>query len=355
MSSERLLSLALGLTVLAGCAVRPGGLGPHPDGGTSLVWPSPPDPARVVFWQVIDEPTDLVGGGGALSQLRDLLAGAPPERLVTPAALAVDDRLGLAVADIGIPGVHLFDWVHGRHRILTGGDDHPLRSPVGVAFGPARAGAAEVAVWVSDSERASVIVFSADGTVLREISDPDRLLRPAGLVVDAAAGVVTVVDVLAHDLKQYDLEGRHLRSFGSQGAEAGQFNYPTHLTRLADGGFAVTDSLNFRVQVLDSAGAPRWSVGRLGDAPGCLSRPKGVAADRDGNLWIVDALFENVQAFDPTGALLLHVGGPGRRPGEFWLPSGLAIDSHSRMWIADAHNHRIQVFELRPGAPEAAP
>ncbi len=346
MNSEwRLAPLLVPLLALA-CARGPGG--PHADPSLSAVWPAPPEPPRVSLLQLVDEPRDLVVERGVWRTLRGVFAGAPTERLVNPTALAMDARLGLLIADPGVPGVHLLDWVNGRSRLLQGDDEHPLVSPVGVVVTP------DGIIGVSDSARGAITLLTAEGDVVGEITDPGRLQRPAGLAFDAVANEFIVVDVLAHGLKRYTRDGQFVSSVGEQGTAPGQFNFPTHLHRAPDGRLAVTDSLNFRVQVLDADGTPLRQVGRLGDTPGSLARPKGVVFDAAGNLWVVDAQFENIQAFNDDGLLLLHLGGPGHAPGRFWLPSGLAIDAQNRLVVADTHNHRVQIFQLLAG-PEGIP
>ncbi|MBN1475536.1 6-bladed beta-propeller [Candidatus Sumerlaeota bacterium] len=342
------VSLALALALSLSMCARRGPSGPRADASLDMVWPAPPEPPRVRLLQIVESPQDLIAGGGLWAGLQSIVAGEPTERLATPSALAVNESLGLVVADPGVPGVHIFDWVRDEYHLVQGDDEHPLVSPVGVAITP------DGVICVSDSARGAIVLISADGEITGEITDPGRLLRPAGLAFDPESRELIVVDVLAHGLKRYTLGGVMTLSCGGQGIEPGQFNFPTHLFRMADGRLVVTDSLNFRLQVLSSTGQPLAMIGRLGDAPGCLARPKGVVADSEGNIWVVDAQFENIQVFDPVGQLLLHFGGAGQAPGQFWLPAGLAMDGENRLFVADTHNRRVQIFQCMPG-PEVMP
>lgn len=332
--------------ITGACATAP--RGPHSEAGVDLVWPPPPEAARVRFVQSVSGPADLLGPSSLVGQLRDVIFGTSTVRLVNPSALAVDEQVGLVVADTGLPGIHVFDWQRGRYSLLTGDEDHPVFSPVGVAIAP------DGTLWVSDSVRSAVTHLSFEGEVLGEIFDPANLHRPAGIAYDETDDTLVIVDVLAHCVRRFTTGGELIATVGEQGAEPGKFNFPTHLALDAEGNMAVTDSLNFRVQLLSRDGTPQEVIGRLGDAPGCLARPKGVAFDVEGNIWIVDAQFENIQAFDREGRLLLHIGDPGHRPGEFWLPSGLAIDAGGRLFVADTHNGRAQIFQLVT-AQEATP
>ena len=45
----------------------------------------------------------------------------------------------------------------------------------------------------------------------------------------------------------FDLSGRKLFSFGKQGSENGEFNYPTHIAIDSADNLYIMDTLNFRV------------------------------------------------------------------------------------------------------------
>ncbi|HEV3486847.1 MAG TPA: hypothetical protein VG106_15655, partial [Vicinamibacterales bacterium] len=69
------------------------------------------------------------------------------------------------------------------------------------------------------------------------------LQRPTGIVADEDR--LHVVDTLGHRIVTVSPDGRVLGSFGSRGAEPGQFNFPTNIARDAAGRLYVTDSMNF--------------------------------------------------------------------------------------------------------------
>jgi DNA-binding beta-propeller fold protein YncE len=95
-------------------------------------------------------------------------------------------------------------------------------------------------------------------------------------------------------------DGAHVRTIGSKGVGAGQFQYPTGVAFDAAGHIVVVEQDNHRVQVL------RYS----------------------------------------DGAHVRTIGSYGSGNGQFYSPcGGIAIDSDGRMVVSDTCNHRVQVLQ----------
>ncbi|MFQ5697002.1 MAG: 6-bladed beta-propeller [Myxococcota bacterium] len=331
----------LGLWAAIACA-RPPSPRAWDAPGESRVWPAGPDPGRIEYVGALQSGEDLGRPRGLLERLVRGLAGAEPDRMLAPLAVAVTPSGLLVVADPGVPTLHFFDLGRRRYDRLDADAARTLRSPVGVAVADGGR------TFVSDSALGRVFVFDADR---RRIGDfgAGVLQRPTGLALDPSQDHLYVVDTLACQVVVFDVAGRPVRRFGERGTGPGQFNGPTHIAIAPDGTIAISDSLNFRVQVFHPDGTLSHSVGRPGDVAGSFARPKGVGFDSFGNLYVVDAAFENVQIFGPEGALLLAFGHAGGGIGGFSLPAGIAIDDRDRIWVADSFNQRVQVFRLRPG------
>lgn len=336
--------LALALT---GCAAGPwpGFPTPRPDDPR---WPPPPEVARIAYVTQLRSHEDLFQVASRLGWLGGMIFGQPDSTLVRPYALALHPEGGLLVADPGRQCVHYYDWNRRRYIVLgRGGQDieSVLPSPVGVAA------LADGRILVCDSRLGRIEAFDSDGNALGEFGAGAGLARPAGIAVSQSAGgggvEIYVADVTGHRIAVFDLAGNLVRWIGERGAGPCQFNFPTHITVMADGRLAVTDSLNFRVQVIEPDGTFVRQVGSLGDSPGRFSKPKGVAADSSGRIMVVEGLYDRLQIFSPTGELLLDLGMPGSEAGQFWLPAGICIDRDSgRIFIADTYNSRVQVFEM---------
>lgn len=336
--------LALAVILPLGCATHPWtGFSTRIDPG--LVWPPPPEPARVAWVTQIRGQEDLFQTAGFWRNVGEMIGGKPETGMERPYAVALHPAGGLLVADPGRQRVHFYDWGRRRYVEIGSARKGGLPSPVGVAA------LADGRILVSDSRLGTIESFNADGKWLGPFCAAGVLGRPAGLAASAARGEVCAVDVARHEVRVFDLGGRPLRTLGSHGAGPGQFNYPTHIALDGQGRLVVTDSLNFRVQILNPDGSFVSSFGELGDAPGKFSKPKGVAVDGAGHIIVIEGLFDAMQFFDGQGRLLMSVGASGHGPGEFWLPGGICYDAKERLlFVADSSNKRVQVFRLLDAA-----
>ena len=311
----------------------------------ALQWPFPPGKAKLTF---VASWTGFSPRKGAGQALRTLAYGGQPEErdafvLPVDAAKGADGRI--AVADLGRRCVHLFVPEQQKYLRLTGAKDHPLVSPVALAFDEASH------LYVSDSAGA-VVGFDAGGEVLFTVTE--ALRRPTGIAYSPRKKLLYVVDTLANEVRVLRTDGSSVSSFGARGEEAGGFNFPTHIAWSPKGELYVTNTLAFRIEIFDEDGKPKGSFGRHGDGSGDLAMPKGVAVDRDGVVYVVDGLFDNVQLFSRAGEFLLTLGRRGTDPGEFWLPSGASIAADGELLVCDTYNRRIQVFRITEGYADQA-
>jgi sugar lactone lactonase YvrE len=334
---------------MSGCAAKTWALrAERPE--IALQWPYQPNRPKVTYERALGGFSRQHGGAAAL---RAIVYGREKEEsnaFVLPVAVAKGADGRIAVADMGRRCVHLY--VPERQAyVRLDGDGNTLRfvSPVGVAF------ADDGRLFAADSA-GRVLVFGEDGGFQRTLAaaGSEPLQRPTGLAWSPRSRRLYVVDTLAHRVHAFSESGEHVRSFGTRGEGAGQFNYPTHIFWAAPGEIYVTNSLDFRIDILDEEGAPKGSFGHHGDGSGDLAMPKGVAVDAEGIIYVADALFDNVQLFDRSGRFLLTVGGRGTDFGEFWLPAGLFISADGELYVCDTYNRRIQVFRITvPYAPTA--
>ena len=329
---------AVFVALVSGCAAPP-----VQDKGVKMVWPPPPQEARIKFVRNIVSERDLTMDTTFTENLAAFLTGEkmPSGRIAEPVGLAVsDDGDRLYVADMMQQAVFVFDFKAKKFRKL--GD-------VGVPSGIALDGKENI--YVVDTGRKSIGVFGPDGKQLNEFADPE-LSRPNGIAVDKARGKVYVVDTggadaKQHNVKVYDLNGKRIGTIGgAPGGDLGRFSYPTYVTLDSSGNVYVSDTLNSRVQKFDPDGNFVTTFGQLGTNWGEFDKPKGIAVDTFGNLYVADSGWSNVQIFNPKGQVLLFFGGRGPVPGMMKNPLALAIDKGNRIYVGDYLNHRIGVYEL---------
>lgn len=333
----RRIAMVAALYLLAGCSWGRGG--PKADNVPRIVWPEPPEQARIELVSVFSGASELGIERSIWTRLANLITGGADVQMVRPTGIAVSSER-IAVADPGAGVVHVYDLSRHRAVVLAACRAVALGEPVGVAMLADR-------IYVSDSARARIDVFDSAGDC--EASwELESGSRPAGVAADSSRARLYVADVGAHRVLGFDPQGNVILRIGNRGIDAGEFNYPTWVAVDDAGNLYVTDSLNFRVQIFDPNGTPTGAFGDQGDSSGQLARPKGIGVDRDGHLYLVDALFDAVQLFGRDGRYLMVFGGQGREPGHFWLPSGLAVD-HDRIFVADSYNRRVQVFRFLGG------
>jgi DNA-binding beta-propeller fold protein YncE len=272
-----------------------------------LAWPQAPEKPK------IRHVTTIRGFKERGVSLRMLFFGKGEDRLRNPVAVAAGSDGRFAVADTGTKSVHLYIPKEERYIGVSRLGSGEMVSPVGVAFDD------ELRLYVSDSFQEKISVFDRKGEYLFSI-DRTRdgvLRRPTGLAYDPGKKAVFAVDTVSHRVHAFTTKGEPVVSFGERGNGDGQFNFPTHIFRAADGRIYVTDAMNFRIQIFDSSGGFVAAFGRHGDGSGDFSMPKGVASDSEGTVYVVDALFDAIQLFDEKGEFLLTLGSRGGGQGEF--------------------------------------
>lgn len=174
------------------------------------------------------------------------------------------------------------------------------------------------------------------------------------IVADYGNDRVQVVPSRAGDRPQHTL------AFGTSGTGPGQFSGPAHVAvpihsasdDLEHVSVYVTDSRNNRVQQFDLTGRFIRMWGTEGDQPGEFRTPVGVSVDVSGNVYVVDSGNHRVQVFDSTGRYLHSWGSFGSAPGQFAGPIDITalndtLGSNNRtrfLVVTDHGNDRIQWF-----------
>jgi len=172
-----------------------------------------------------------------------------PEFAWGPLAITFDESAALRATDVGQTEQHriVFFTEEGSRTVTVGRTaqvsttlDSPSEFffPSGIATGP------KGVVYVADSNNRRIQVFGSSGEFVRII---DSSGIPRGLAVDD--NQLFAVDALAHVVDIYDLQGKRLAQFGSNGFGPGQFSYPADVDLDARGRIFVTDRENNQVQV----------------------------------------------------------------------------------------------------------
>lgn len=204
-------------------------------------------------------------------------------------------------------------------------------------------------VIVSDSHYNCVRVYSADGELLRTIGDePGRLSYVSDALCDKEGNFYVSEFGDNQRISKFDPDGKFLTSWGTPGAEPGQFARIRAITLGPDGNLYVADACNHRIQVFTPDGSFVRAFGSAGMGPGELSYPYDVACSfgRMPYLYVCESGNNRVQKFTLEGQPLGTWGGNGRAPGQLCNPWALAVDSRGRVHVVDSLNDRVQRIDF---------
>lgn len=308
-----------------------------------LLWPPPPQTPRIQYIRTLSKPSDIGVKKTFFTRATEVLSGSEEAEfpLIRPYGIYANSQM-IYITDPGARILHIFDFENKKYSQIKKAYKTDLISPIGVCVDK------NGNIYLSDSLLRRVMVFDRNGDYIRDIGSTKMFVRPTGIAMDEER--VYVVDTHKHQVMVFSKKDRKLLfSFGKNGKDKGEFNFPTNIFMGKDKLLYITDSMNFRVQIFDRDGNYINSFGRLGDSTGYFSKPKGIAVDSDGNIYVSDAHFDIIQIFDKEGRLLLTFGNTGRRAGELVLPAGLFIDDEDRIYVADSYNKRIQIFQYLKG------
>ncbi len=261
--------------------------------------------------------------------------------MAAPYEVTTDSMMRLIISDPDQRAVHVLDPQGKTSFTLLGGQGRRLQLPAGVAVD------AEDNIYIADSERGMVLVYSQYGQFLRSIGrfhGENMYERPTGIAIDRKAGRLYLADTPRNLVFVLDLQGNVLKSLGKDrhGNGSGEFISPTHIA-VGYPGIAVLDTEGARIQVLDSKSNCTYTfVG--------VDRGYGLAVDGGGNIYVSYVARSIISIYQPDGLPMRSFGRPGSRVGEFHAPRGLWVDASNRLYVADAANARVQVFQLNPGA-----
>jgi len=338
--SRNLLVLA-GVLCLAGCATQ------TPVAKSYLVFPPPPDEARIQYLTSYGTENDL----GPQSKWSRFLVGS--ERILRPIwkpyGVAIRDGK-IYVADTQAINISIADLAKHRIRYIRPDGLGAMKLPINVAVDQ------DGTVYVTDIGRRQVLLYDQQGKLVDTIGRKDEM-RPCGICL--AGDKLYVTDMTNHCVRVYNKSTRELLLTVPRGPatnDQARLFSPTNVAVDRDGRIYVSDSGGFAAKIYDAQGNHLLTIGELGAMPGQFTLPKGIGVDHEGRVYVVDAAVPVVQVFDHEGRLLMMFGEP-KSSGEagLYLPAALTIDyndlSYFQKYVAPGYKLEYLILLTNQAGP----
>ena len=180
-----------------------------------LVWPPPPEEAKIGFVQSFSAPEDLKIKKSIFKKIWEFIIGEDVEnRIVKPYGIFAAKDEKIYITDSGSRRIHIFDLDKKKYSFIDRvRKDEFFTSPIGVAVDD------KANVYVSDSVIGKVFVFDEKGKIKSEIGGKGILARPAGLAINPVNNYLYVVDTASNKIKVISLDGKPVSEFGQRGQE----------------------------------------------------------------------------------------------------------------------------------------
>lgn len=224
------------------------------------------------------------------------------------------------------------------HRMFVGqqgSEPGQFTHPWGVAVSE------EGRLVVCDSDNKRLQVFDINSDEPRFISMVNLNSSPFCEVMEEGTGRL-FVSLESNEIGIVSMDGQLVSSFGSQGSNAGQLNFPVGVALNSRGDLFVGDSFNKRVSVFDNTGDYLCHFGSDADFYG--NDGIELAIDSFDRIVVSDSYSSKLSMFDGGFKLVGQYGKKGSGIGQFYYPKGMCFDRKSNLVVCDSLNDRLQVI-----------
>ncbi len=225
---------------------------------------------------------------------------------------------------------------------IYGYGDRPsefLKNPLGVGFD----GGGNV--WVSDTGHSRVLVFTADGGLIRILGaeeGPGKLYTPYGIVADPDRDRVYVADWAGRNVKVYSTSGAYIGHLPADDQDLEVFGpngFSPYDVQVLNGRVIVSSNDGLYFFDTDGHVVARWGGKVRGVKLGMFNFPDSFDVDPEtGRVYVADTMNRRIVALDRQGRWLWVSGKPDER-GQimgFWqLPRGIQVGPDGNLYVVD--------------------
>lgn len=308
-----LIAVVIG-TVLSACKSNQG-FSKKDAVSPAIIYPLPPDTARIQFLTAISSSADVVKERSAFYTF---VAGNEEVKTIQKPYGVHLHKGKMYVCDIKQKGIVIIDLAAKNFELFAPAGIGALRLPIKCFVDK------DDNLFVADGERKQIVVFDKDLNYKISFGLPENF-KPSDVFIEN--NTIWVVNNLQNCIHAFDASNYKLiKTLPEPDIEdAGKVYKPTSIW-VRDNTLYVSDFGDFKIKAYSTDGKFLQEIGSYGKALGQFVRPKGVAVDKLQNIYVVDAGFENVQLFNNQGKLLMYFGGPYKGKGDMYLPSQICID-----------------------------
>jgi len=268
----------------------------------------------------------------------------------TPGFFPIDGIAGLAYANDGT--LIVCDEQAGRviARDARDGSWYEFDNPGYRPYRPVGVQVDGFAVFVLDLGGRMLLRFDLNGVYQNRLLDFERLdpaynTVPSSFAIDFD-GRLAVTDVGEQGVLLLDSFLNLTARNGVPGSHREQFDDPSGVVFLPDGGFLVTDRGNRRLQQFGRRGYFVAEIGGEFDLDNPFITPQGVGCDRFGNVFVADPAAGVVHVLDRRLAPAAAVGPDQGLAGTLEAPIDVALGPDNLLAVADRGRAAILVYRV---------
>lgn len=287
---------------------------------TFVIFPAPPDTARIQFLTSISSSADIGKTQSAFSKF--IIGEERPVSIAKP--FGIDMRFEkIYVCDIGIKGVVIIDLQKKTFDQFIPQGKAALLIPVNCNIDE------KGYLYIADSGRKQVVIFDNNLKFVGAIGKTENF-KPLDVFVSDNKIWVANYDGHSVNVFKNDTSYSEIISFPDVSREDQSYLFQPKDIHVSNDYVYVSDFGGFKVSVFSKDGKFVKNIGTQGMYPGQFQRVKGICVDKEENLFAVDAAFSNVQIFDNESRLLLFFGQGAKGKGYMYLPAAITINYENK-------------------------